>query len=72
MIELLESGSSNASDSEDSINLDDILDEPVVFHISPNVNKGAPKEAISLDLILRKEKTTKPKRKNQKVSNGNK
>ena len=63
-IKLLGSESSNTSDSKDSINLDDISDEPVLFDISPNVNKGAPKEAVSLDLIMRKEKTIKLKRKN--------
>ena len=68
-IELLESASSNESDSEGSINLDDISDEAVVFDTSPNVKKGNPKEAISLDSIMRKDKTRKPKRNNRKVSN---
>lgn len=55
-IELLESAS---NDSVDSINLDDISNELVVFHISPNVSKGHPNEAISWDSIMTKEKTTK-------------
>ena len=44
-IELLESSSGNESDcsSEDSINLDDIYDAPVVLDSSPNVKTSAPK-----------------------------
>jgi len=68
-IELLESSSGNESDcsSEDSINLDDIYDAPVVLDSSPNVKTRAPKAAISLDSITRKEKATKPKKNNRKV-----
>ena len=63
-IKLLDSSSGDESDcsSEDSINLDDVYDAPVVLDSSPNVNTIAPKAAISLDSIMRKEKATKPKK----------
>ena len=60
------------------------MDGPVIIDASPNLKKGAPKEATSLDTIMIKEKkikddaviATKPvtklprfKRSNRKVSN---
>lgn len=58
-IKLLKYASSKDINFCDSINIDGIWDEPIVSNASPNVKKGAPKEAIILDRITRKEKTTK-------------